>query len=261
MKTKKRDEIIVTSKCFAKVQDHVNGLGLSRAHILSAINQSLKNLQTDYVDIYMAHSFDETVPLEETLRAFEDIVSQGKVRYIGVSNWSSWQMEKALRIAETKNYLPVCADELRYNILFRRPETEIMPMLQSEGLGAFSYNPLAGGLLTGRYSFHKMPDGNDRFNVDVGGPLYHVRYWNEQCFSAVEKYLGLCKQWELDPVQAAIKWVLSKPGISSVLLGASNPEQLTGTLCAPNLLLSDEQVNMFDELWYLLPRYKQEPVH
>lgn len=260
--TKRRDEIVVTTKCFAAMGTGANQKGLSRGHILTAVEDSLRRLKTDYIDIYMAHAFDENVPLEEVARAFEDLVRQGKVRYIGVSNWDAWQMMKLCGLFEKDGFCPLVCDELRYNLLFRRSEDEIVPFCQSEGLGLIAYNPLAGGLLTGKYQFEEMPQGNERFNPKIGGELYQKRYWNQAVFRAVESYLGICKQWGTDPVSTAVRWTMGREGINSVLIGASRKEQLSGTLAAISMPpLCQEQLAQLDEIWYQVPRNSGEMPH
>ena len=262
MQTKPRKDLIITSKCFARTDDSLNGAGLGRAHILYAVDASLKRLKTDHIDLYMAHAFDENVPLEETLRAFEDIVLAGKVRYIGVSNWAAWQMSKALGIASMRGYLPFICDELRYNLLFRRAEKEIFPMCRTEGMGIIAYNPLAGGLLSGKYTSHLVPADGSRFDLAVGGELYHERYWYQAVLKAVDTYCGLCRAWGRNPVTTAVQWALLQKNINCVLIGASRPEQLEDSLAACSAQpLDAEQLDALDALWYALPRYKGENLH
>lgn len=256
--THNRDCIVITSKCFAAMGKGPNQKGLGRLHVMNAIDGSLRRLKTDYIDLYIAHAFDDTVPLEETLRAFEDIVRAGKVRYIGVSNWSSWQIVKALGFQQREGYLPIIADQLRYNLLFRRPEDDIFPMCLSEQVGIMAYNPLAGGLLSGKYKIDTQPSERSRFDKSVGGDLYHKRYWNEAIFKITTCYLAWCGEQELNPVTTAISWILSKKPINTVLIGASKSEQLDDLLSAVQMPLKEEQLQWLDRLWFSLPRNSDE---
>jgi aryl-alcohol dehydrogenase-like predicted oxidoreductase len=258
----KRDKIVLTSKCFTAMGPGANDKGLSRKHIMQAAEASLQRLKTDYIDLYQAHRFDDSTPLDETLRAFDDLVTQGKVRYIGVSNWKSWQIAKALGIAERKNYARIDSVQPRYNLLFRMIEEELVPMCLSEGTGIISYNPLAGGMLTGRYRPGHEVEANTRFalsGVSKAGELYQDRYWQEPVFAAVEKYRLWCSERDYNMVTTAVRWVLQQAGISSVIIGASRPEQLDASLdAAEQPPLSDEDLQELNQLWYSLPRRREE---
>jgi aryl-alcohol dehydrogenase (NADP+) len=256
----KRESLVVATKCLGPMGPGPFDQGLSRKHILRAIDDSLRRLRTDYVDLYMAHAFDDTVPLEETLQTFENIVASGKARYIGISNWRSWQIAKALGIAERKNYVPIVSAQLRYNLLFRAIEDDTVPMCLSEGIGIVTYNPLAGGMLTGRYKPDREPEKGSRF--DVGQTLYKARYWNEAIFSAVESYIEGCKDRGLNPVTTAVRWVMQQPGITSVIIGASRVEQLDASLAAAQSEpLTPEDLQWLDDLWFSLPRQKGSPLN
>jgi aryl-alcohol dehydrogenase-like predicted oxidoreductase len=255
---RKRDKLVVATKCLAPMGPGPFERGLSRKHIMSAIEDSLRRMRTDYVDLYMAHAFDDTVPLEETLNAFDDIVTQGKARYIGISNWRSWQIAKALGIAERKHYVQPIGAQLRYNLLFRAIEDDTIPMCISEDIGVVTYNPLAGGMLTGRYKSGQEPEKGTRF--DVGKDLYKNRYWNNAIFDAVENYTAGCRERGYDPVTTAIRWVLQQPGITSVIIGASRAEQLASSLAAVQVEpLNMDDLKWLDGLWYTLPRQQGGP--
>ena len=262
LKAKPREQIVVTSKCFAQVGVGANDGGLSRQHILHAAEQSLRRLDTDHIDLYMAHSFSQDVEMEETLRAFEILIQTGKIRYVGVSNWDAWQIQKALGIQQLHHFCPLVSDQLRYNLLYRLPEEDtLFSFCQQEGIGLMAYNPLAGGMLTGRYRFDEQPSGSQRFNEAVGGKLYQIRYWNEALFAAVERYMEICRNHALDPVMAAVRFVLDRPQVSTVLLGASKPGQLTSALAAQEHALSREAACELDALWYTIPRRPDEQRH
>jgi len=257
---RKRDKIVLASKCFGPMGPGPFERGLSRKHIMKAIEDSLRRLRTDYLDLYQAHAFDEGVPMEETLRAFDDLVTQGKVRYVGVSNWRSWQITKGLGIAEKKNFRPIISVQPRYNLLFRMIEDDLVPMCVSEGIGIITYNPLAGGMLAGRYSFEQQPEVGTRFAV--GKEIYMARYWNEAIFKAVDSYKDWCREKGYNMVTTAIRWVIQQTGISSVIIGASKAEQLDASLAAvQSKPLSDEDIEWLDQLWYMLPRKKSDPIN
>ncbi|MGE5543538.1 MAG: aldo/keto reductase [Bacillota bacterium] len=258
----KRDTIVLASKCFGTMGPGANDRGLGRKHIMQAIEDSLRRLKTDCLDLYQAHQFDESTPVEETLRAFDDLVTQGKVRYIGVSNWRSWQIVKALGIAERKNFSRIESVQPRYNLLFRMIEDELVPMCLSEGVGIMTYNPLAGGMLTGRYRWGQQVETGTRFGLagaNKSGELYQKRYWQEPAFEAVEKYRLWCSEHGYDMATTAVRWVIQQPGITSAIIGASRPEQLDASLAAAEQpLLSEEELQWLDQLWFSLPRRRED---
>jgi 1-deoxyxylulose-5-phosphate synthase len=257
-----RDKIVLASKCFFPTGPGANEHGLGRKNIMQAAEASLRRLQTEYLDLLQAHQFDNSTPLDETLRAWDDLVTQGKVRYIGVSNWKSWQIMKALGIAERKNYVPMVSVQPRYNLLFRMIEEELVPLCLSEGLGIIPYNPLAGGMLTGRYHTGQEVEANSRFALSgelKAGELYKDRYWQAPIFEAIDKYRIWCSDRGYDMAATAIRWVLQQPGISSVIIGASRPEQLDATLTGAVMPALDiEDLKFLDQLWFSLPRRPQD---
>jgi len=254
----KRDKFVLATKCFMPMGPIVNERGLSRKHIMEAAENSLRRLKTDYLDLYQAHQFDSETTIEETIRAFDDLVRQGKVRYVGVSNWRGWQVMKALGIAERKNYIRIDSIQPRYNLLFRLIEEELVPMCLSEGVGIISYNPLAGGMLTGRYQPGQAVEENSRFSlggVYQAGSLYKERYWQEPVFAAVERYRKWCSEHAYDMAATAIRWVMQQPAVSSVIIGASRPEQMDVSLAAADLPpLGPDDLNWLNDLWFSLPR-------
>jgi aryl-alcohol dehydrogenase (NADP+) len=254
----KRDKIIIASKCFSAIGPGPNDRGLSRKHIMQSIEGSLKRLKTDYLDLYQAHRFDNETDLEETLRAFDDLVTQGKVRYIGVSNWRSWQVAKANGIADLKNFVHIDCLQPRYNLLFRSIEEDIIPLALSEGIGIISYNPLAGGMLAGRYH-KKNTDKEGLFTFGKTGQLYQERYWQDSSFRAVEKYEKWCKENSRNMITTAIQWVIQQEGISSTIIGATQPEQLDEIFQANfALTLTEEELNWLNQLWFSLPRRHED---
>jgi len=252
----KRDKVVLATKCFGAMGPGPNDKGLSRKHIMKAVEDSLSRLKTDYLDLYMAHQIDPDTPLEETMRAYDDLVNQGKVRYIGVSNWRAWQVAKANGIADRKNYARIVSVEPRYNLLFRMIEEDLVPMAIDEGIGIISYNPLAGGLLTGRYKKDAALEEGTRFTLaNNAGTLYQQRYWQEANFVVVEKYISWCQENNLNPTTTAVRWVMQQRGITSVIIGASHAEQLDASLSAAMMNeFTKEQLEWLDNLWFSLPR-------
>lgn len=258
----KRDRVVLATKCFGKMGPGANQGGLGRKHIVQAIEDSLRRLKTDYIDLYQAHQFDPNVPLEETIRAFDHLVASGKVRYIGVSNWRAWQVLKALGISEHRGYARIQSVQPRYNLLFRMIEEELVPACLNEGIGIISYNPLAGGMLTGRYRPGQEVVSGSRFSlsgVANAGKLYQTRYWQDATFAAVEQYRNWCQEHDLDMVSTAVQWVTQQPGITSAIIGASRPEQLAASLAAAEAsLLDSSALAELNQLWYSLPRRKED---
>ena len=257
----KRNQVVLATKCFGRMGAGPNDGGLGRRHIMDAVDASLRRLGTDYIDLYQAHQFDSTTPLEETLRAFDDLVHSGKVRYIGVSNWRAWQLEKALGIANIRNLIRISSVQPRYNLLFRMIEEELAPACLDEGVGIISYNPLAGGMLTGRYQSGQEVEAGTRFalgGVSGAGALYQGRYWQQATFEAVERYRRWCLERGLRATTTAVKWVTQQPGVTSAIIGASRPEQLTDSLAAAAARpLTQEELDDLNQLWFSLPRRQE----
>lgn len=255
----KRGKVALATKCFGAMGTGPNDQGLSRKHIMTAVEESLRRLKTDYLDLYQAHQFDPNTPMDETMRAFDDLVEQGKVRYIGVSNWRAWQVAKANGIADQKNYTRIVSVQPRYNLLFRMIEDDLVPMALNGGIGIISYNPLAGGMLTGRYNKNSRIEEGTRFALaNNAGKLYQQRYWQEDNFDAVERYQAWCQDHGYDPVTTAVVWVRQQPGITSAIIGTSRPEQLDASLRAADMPdLTKEELAWLDELWFSLPRRRE----
>jgi aryl-alcohol dehydrogenase-like predicted oxidoreductase len=250
----KRDDYVLATKCFGVVGRRPNDRGLSRKHIIEACENSLRRLQTDYIDLYQAHSPDHETPLDETLRAFDDLVRAGKARYIGCSNFPAWRLARSLGVSERLNLARFDCDQPRYNLLFREIETEILPLCREDGIGVIAYNPLAGGFLTGKYQPGDQPVEGTRFTLGRAAGMYQKRYWNDACFEAVEELKDYFAPREKPLAQVALAWVLRQPGITSAIVGASRPEQLRESLGGVDLNLDDEELQVLDEVWYKLPR-------
>jgi aryl-alcohol dehydrogenase-like predicted oxidoreductase len=249
-----RERIVLATKCHGAMGPRPNDAGLSRKHIISACEASLRRLQTDYVDLYQAHAPDPTTPIEETLRAFDDLVRAGKVRYIGCSNYPAWQLAEALWTSDKHGLARYDCDQPRYNLLFRMIEDEILPLCRSQGLGVIAYNPLAGGMLTGRYRQKRSVEADTRFGLENSGDLYRRRYWNDAIFAAVDALAGALEPRGKSLTHVALAWVLAQPGVTSAILGASKPAQLEDSLRGVDLTLDDEERQACDDAWYRLPR-------
>jgi aryl-alcohol dehydrogenase-like predicted oxidoreductase len=255
----RRDRFVLATKCRMRVGTGPNDEGLSRQHVLKAAEDSLRRLRTDYIDLYQAHSPDPDTPLEETLRAFDDLVRHGKVRYIGCSNYPAWQVALALGLSTRLNLARFDCVQPRYNLLFREPETELLPLCRDQGLGVIAYNPLAGGFLTGKHRSPETPVPGTRFTLGKTGDLYRERYWHQAQFDAVEQLRRFLEPRGKSLVQAVVAWVLAQPGITAAIVGASRPEQLDDSLGAVRLTLDAAEREACNLAWYSLPRPAKPP--
>jgi aryl-alcohol dehydrogenase-like predicted oxidoreductase len=249
-----RERIVLATKCRGAMGPHSNDEGLSRKHIISACEASLRRLQTDYIDLYQAHQVDPATPIDETLRAYDDLVRSGKVRYIGCSNFPAWQLAEALWTSDKLGLARFDCDQPRYNILFRMIEDEILPLCRAHGVGVIAYNPLAGGMLTGRYRQMRTIESDMRFGLQNSGELYRKRYWNDAVFEAVDALAGFLEPRGKSLTHVALAWVLAQPGITSAILGASRPAQLEDSLRGVETTLDEEERSACDGAWYSLPR-------
>jgi aryl-alcohol dehydrogenase (NADP+) len=249
-----RAGIVLATKCAGQMGPGPNDGGLSRMHILKAVDESLRRLQTDVIDLYQVHAFDPTTPIEETLRALDDLVRWGKVRYIGCSNYPAWRLGEALAVSERARIARYDCLQPRYNMLFREIETELLPLCRSEGLGVIVYNPLADGFLSGKYRKGDEPLEGTRFTLGNAARRYQQRYWQDALFDAVEELRPQVDSRGFDMASVAIAWAIRQPGVTSAIIGASRPEQLDATLKAPGLDLDDGLRAVCDTLWWSLPR-------
>jgi aryl-alcohol dehydrogenase (NADP+) len=245
----KRQRVVLATKCGARVGPGPNDQGSSRHHILDAIDASLRRLQTDYVDLYQIHWPDTETPLEETVRALDDLVRWGKVRYVGCSNFEAWRLCKALWISDRLALSRFESVQPQYNLLSRGIERELLPLCAEESVGVMTYSPLAGGLLSGKYSREQPPPEGTRFALErPTGPLYRERYWHERLFDAVERAKELAQACGVTPVQLAIAWLLQRPGLTSVILGATRLEHLEEALEGLDVKLDAATIDALDAL-------------
>ena len=235
----KREHFIIATKAVGKVGPAPWDQGSSRKHILDAIDASLRRLGTDYVDLYQLHSDDASTPLDETLEALDTIVRAGKVRYIGVSNFLAYRLARALGRADVRHLTRFVSIQPRYNLLFREIERELLPLAQEEGLAVIPYNPLAGGLLTGKHKLAEGPTSGTRFTLGTAAERYQERYWHDREFNTVEELRTVADLAGLSLTTLALAWVLSNPIITAPIIGASRPEQLIDSLKAVEVKLHD----------------------
>ena len=239
----RRDQFVIVTKAFMRMGPGAHDVGLSRKHLMHACEASLRRLQTDYVDVYMAHDPDLLVPVEETLRAFDDLVTQGKVRYIGCSNHSAWHVMKALAISDRRGYARYICQEVNYSLVARDIEHEIIPLGLDQSVGVMAWSPLHYGLLTGKFTRDGRPAETRLNQLDAPGSIDL-----ERVYRIVDVLTDIGRQRNASPAQVALNWVISKPGVDTVILGARNEQQLRDNLAAAQWHLSPEEVIRLDEV-------------
>lgn len=235
----------------------VNDIGASRKHIMKGVEESLRRLGTDYIDLYYVHKPDYDTPIEETLRAMDDLVHQGKVRYIACSNFRAWQLAKALSVSELHNLARFECVQPPYNLITRDAEFELLPFCESEEVGVCVYNPLAAGLLTGKHDPKKPPAEGTRFTQERLGPMYVQRYWSDINFNAIARLKQVAEEHGRNMAQFALAWVLNQQAITSAVCGISSAQQLEINTAAVEMELSQEELVACDEVWHQLrpPRF------
>jgi len=231
-----RDELIVTSKCFVAMGKDVNAGGANRRHIISAVDTSLKRMKTDYLDILFMHRWDIGTPLEETLRALETLVSDGKVHYLGASNYAAWQIAKGLGISAKNNWPRFDVVQPMYSLVKRQAEAEIFPLAISEGLGVMTYSPVGGGLLSGKYGPDSRPDSGRL----MSNQEYISRYGEDWVFDTAGKFSQLAKEQGVHPVSLAVAWAAKNAAVTCPIIGSRNLDQLQPSLAAIDIEMSAE---------------------
>ena len=221
-----RDELVITSKFRFPMGDGPNQSGASRRHIMTSVESSLRRLNTDRIDLYFVHGFDPNTPLESTLRALDDLVTQGKILYPAVSNFAAWQIAKALGISAREGWARFECIQPMYSLVKRQAEVEILPLAKSEKLGVISYSPLGAGLLTGKYGVSRRPDGGRL----IEHPIYKLRFREGWMYETADKYTAFARENGYDPVSLAVAWVAAHPAITAPIIGARNLSQLEGSL-------------------------------
>jgi aryl-alcohol dehydrogenase (NADP+) len=249
-----RDRIFLATKCRGPMGPGPNDHGLSRYHIQRAVEGSLRRLGTDVIDLYQTHFFDQHTPIDETLRALDDLVRAGKVRYIGCSNYTAWRVTEALGTSERLGLARYETIQPRYNLLYREIETELLPLARAMKVSVLVYNPLAGGFLTGKYQRGEPPREGTRFTHGTAARIYQHRYWDDAQFEAVEVLRKEADARGLSLASVAVAWVLRQPGVTSAIIGASRPDQLDAAWNALDVEFDDELAKVCDTLWWRLPR-------
>jgi aryl-alcohol dehydrogenase (NADP+) len=244
----KRHQFVLATKCVGRTGDKPWDVGMSRKHILSAIDASLARLKTDYVDLYQLHAFDPLTPIDETLEALDAIVRAGKARYVGVSNWMAHRLARAIGRSEIRNLVKFVSAQPRYSLLFRIFERDLLPLCLEEGIAVIPFNPLAGGLLTGKHSFDKAPLAGTRYTTGNTATMYQTRYWHEREFKAIDALKKLAADAGMPLTTLAIAWVMANPAVTAPIIGASKPEQLADNIAAVGVRLSDDLKKQLDAL-------------
>lgn len=223
-----RDELVITTKVGFRMRDGVNGEGLNRRHILREVEDSLRRLGTDRIDVYFCHRFDPSTPMEETLAALDTLVQQGKILYPAVSNWAAWQIAKGLGLSALNGWARFAVMQPMYNLTKRQAEVELLPLAASEGLGVIPYSPLGGGLLTGKYGVSQRPESGRL----VENTMYQKRYGDEMNYVVAERFTEHARARGYHPATLAVAWVMSHPAVTAPIIGARNLEQLEASLAA-----------------------------
>jgi aryl-alcohol dehydrogenase-like predicted oxidoreductase len=244
-----REDIIVASKVFGEMGKGLNSRGATRHHILDGVKASLKRLQFDHIDLYQIHGFDAATPIEETLRALDQLVRHGHVRYIGISNWAAWQIATALGISERLGLARFESLQAYYSLAGRDLEREITPMLKSTGLGLLVWSPLAGGLLSGKYAEGKQEAGS-RLGTFNFPPVDRPR-----ATECIEVMRSIAEVHSVSVARIALAWLLHQPLVTSVIIGAKRPEQLADNIGATQIVLSDAELEQLNKVSALPPEY------
>jgi aryl-alcohol dehydrogenase-like predicted oxidoreductase len=245
-----RKDVVLATKVYGRVGPGPNDIGASRGHIMDAVEASLRRLQTDHIDLYQIHGNDSVTPLEETLRALDTLVTHGKVRYIGCSNWQAWKIAKALGISQFKNLARFDTLQAYYSIAGRDLERELVPLLESEKTGLLVWSPLAGGLLSGKFSReNQKPVGSRRSEIDF--PLVD----KERTWKILEAMAPVAKAHDCSPARISLAWLLTKPVVTSVIIGVKRLDQLQDNLAAMEIELTEGEIQLLDEVSALPPEY------
>jgi aryl-alcohol dehydrogenase-like predicted oxidoreductase len=254
LKDKDRDQLVVATKVYWPMSNDPKDRGLGRDHMLASIDNSLKRLQMDHVDLYQAHRYDSTVPLEETMRAFHDIVQAGKARYIGISEWTADQIADGLRIAEDQGLTRIVSSQPQYSMLWRVPEAEVMPLCAKEGISQIVWSPLAMGVLTGKYKpGEKYPQGSRA----AYGWGVHDDFLKDDVLTAVQELVPIAESVGLTMAGLALAWVLQNENVAAAIIGATKPEQVTENVTASGVKLDAEVMDKIDAI--LGPHIESDP--
>ena len=243
-----RDQVVLATKAGGRMGRGVNDSGLSRAHLVRSVEDSLRRLQTDYIDVFYLHFPDPATPIEETIQTMDMLVRSGKIRYYGLSNYSAWQCCDAVHKAGEMGCLAPVVTESVYNFITRGLDDEMVPFLKQSGMGLAVYNPLAGGLLTGKHT-RDHAEANSRYDSDRG---YRARYWKERNWDAIEELVRISADCGMSPIQLSLGWLLSHDYVSSIICGASRCSHIEENLSYAETRLEGEVLERCDKLWDLI---------
>jgi len=244
----KRDRFVVATKCCGRTGPAPWEQGSSRKHILDALDASLRRLRTDYVDLYQLHAPDPSTPIDETLEALDDVVRSGKVRYVGCSNFLAYQIARAIGRSEALQLVRLESAQPRYNLLFRQIERELLPFCSEEAIGVICYNPIAGGLLSGKHDHAASPAEGTRFTIGDAAATYQDRYWHEREFATVDQLRKIALREGVPLVTLSVAWVMANPVVTAPIIGASRPEQLDASLAALDFEMPEALKEELDEI-------------
>ena len=247
LKGVRRESLEIFTKVYWPTGPGKNDRGLSRKHIFESIHGSLRRLQTDYVDLYQAHRFDYETPLEETLKAFDDLVRQGKVLYVGVSEWTADQIARALKIADEMGFDRIVSNQPQYSMLWRVIESEVVPLCEKEGVGQIVWSPIAQGVLTGKYVPGQQPPEGSRA-TDKSGSAMIARFMRDDVLTRVQELKPIAADLGLSMAQLAVAWVLQNPNVSSAIVGATRPEQVRDNVKAAGVKLDADVLKKIDDV-------------
>ncbi len=241
----KRDDVVIATKAYYPMSDAPNDRGLSRKHLLTSIDASLRRLGTDYVDLYQIHRYDPETPIEETLRALDDIVRSGKARYLGASSMASWQFARALYLADRHGWTRFVSMQNHYNLVYREEEREMMPLCREEGIGVIPWSPLARGFLAGNRRAADKGD-TERARTD---DFAHRLYYTDSDFKIVDRVVEVARRRGVSPAQIALAWLLHQEGVTAPIVGATKMEQLDQAIDAVDISLSEDERRELEELY------------
>ena len=252
----RRESLELCTKVYWPTGEGPNDRGLSRKHIMESLHASLRRLQTDYVDLYQAHRYDFETPIEETLRAFDDLVRQGKVHYVGVSEWTAEQIELALQVADDMGFDRIVSNQPQYSLLWRVIEADIVPLCEREGIGQIVWSPLAQGVLTGKYRPGEAAPAGSRATSEAGSGF--IGQWlHDDVLTAVSDFAALARETGHTPATVALAWVLANPNVSAAIVGATRPDQLVENVKALDVALEPELLRAIDEV--IEPVVRRDP--
>lgn len=241
----KREQVVIATKVFNPMSDDPNDRGLSRKHIFDSIDASLRRLQTDYVDLYQIHRWDNETPIEETLEALHDLVKAGKVRYIGASSMYAWQFAKALYVADLHGWTRFVSMQNHYNLVYREEEREMLPLCRAEGIGVIPWSPLARGFLAGNRQKETKGETTRAKTDDFA----HQLYYQDSDFQVVDRAIELAQKRGIAPAQIALAWLLHQPGVTAPIIGASKMNHLEDALAALEIELTHEEYQWLEECY------------